>query len=132
VPTPVTDGKYFYVADDRGVMYCLDAKTGEKIWGPQRIKNGTYSSSPILADRRSYAVTSEDGLTTVLQAGPEFKVLAENSLMTTHRARRRSQMVRYSSRTAQNLYCIGEANCKIGAKDQLEDSQESTEDTKWF
>jgi len=45
VPTPVTDGKYFYVVDDRGIMWCLDAKTGQAIWGPQRIKPATYSSS---------------------------------------------------------------------------------------
>ena len=24
VPTPVTDGKYFYVVNDRGIMWCLD------------------------------------------------------------------------------------------------------------
>ena len=31
VPTPVTDGKYFYSVNDRGIMWCLDAKTGEEI-----------------------------------------------------------------------------------------------------
>ena len=34
VPTPVTDGKYFYVVNDRGIMWCLDAKTGAEIYGP--------------------------------------------------------------------------------------------------
>jgi outer membrane protein assembly factor BamB len=47
VPTPVTDGKYFYSVTDNGVMYCLDAKTGAEIYGRQRLKPGTYSSSPI-------------------------------------------------------------------------------------
>jgi outer membrane protein assembly factor BamB len=106
VPTPVTDGKYFYVADDRGVMHCLNAKTGEKIWGPQRIKSGTYSSSPILADGKLY-VTSEDGLTTVLQAGPEFKVLAENSLDDYTLSTPAISDGQIFIRTAQNLYCIG-------------------------
>jgi outer membrane protein assembly factor BamB len=45
VPTPVTDGKYFYVVNDRGIMWCLDAKTGREIYGQQRIKPGTYSAS---------------------------------------------------------------------------------------
>jgi outer membrane protein assembly factor BamB len=111
VPTPVTDGKYFYVADDRGVMHCLDAKTGEKIWGPQRIKNGTYSSSPILADGKLY-VTSEDGLTTVLQAGPEFKVLAENSLDDYTLSTPAISDGQIFMRTAQNLYCIGKRTAK--------------------
>jgi outer membrane protein assembly factor BamB len=79
VPTPVTDGTYFYIIRDNGTVFCLDAKTGKEIWGGQRIKPGAYSSSPVLADGKIYA-TSEDGVTTVLKAGPEFAVLAENSL----------------------------------------------------
>ncbi|HJY88118.1 MAG TPA: PQQ-binding-like beta-propeller repeat protein [Candidatus Acidoferrales bacterium] len=79
VPTPVTDGRYFYSVNDRGILWCLDAKTGEEIWGGQRIKSATYSSSPVLADGKIY-VTSEDGLTTVIKTGPKFEVLAENDL----------------------------------------------------
>ncbi len=79
VPTPATDGKYFYSVNDRGILWCLNAKTGETIWGPQRIKPAIYSSSPVLADGKLY-VTNEDGLTTVLRAGPQFEVLAENDM----------------------------------------------------
>ncbi len=79
VPTPVTDGKYFYVVNDKGIMWCLNAKTGETIYADKRIKTGAYSASPILADGKIYA-TSEDGVTTVVKAGPEFEILAENSL----------------------------------------------------
>ncbi len=77
VPTPVTDGKYFYIVRDNGTVYCLDAKTGAQIWGGQRIRPGTYSASPVLADGKIY-ITSEDGVTTVFAAGPQFEVLAEN------------------------------------------------------
>ena len=111
VPTPVTDGKYFYIVDDRGVMYCLDAKTGEKIWGPQRIKPATYSSSPILADGKLY-VTNEEGLTTVLKAGPEFKVLAENALDDYTLSTPAISDGQIFIRTAQNLYCIGKRTSK--------------------
>ncbi len=79
VPTPVSDGKYFYSADDRGIVYCLDAKTGQQIYGGERIKPGTYSASPVLADGKIY-LTNEEGLTTVLAAGPKFEILAENSI----------------------------------------------------
>ena len=79
VPTPVTDGKYFYVVNDRGIVWCLDAKTGQEIYGQQRIKTGTYSSSPVLADDKIY-ITNEEGLTSVIKAGPKFEVLAENPL----------------------------------------------------
>ena len=79
VPTPVTDGTYFYIINDSGIVWCLDAKTGEEIYGRQRIRRSTYSASPVLADGKIY-ITNEDGLTTVLKAGPEFEVLAENPL----------------------------------------------------
>ena len=60
-------------------MYCLDAKTGKSVYGPVRIKSGTYSASPILGDGKIY-ITSEEGLTTVVKAGPAFEVLAENAI----------------------------------------------------
>jgi outer membrane protein assembly factor BamB len=79
VPTPVTDGKYFYSVNDRGIVWCLDARTGQEIWGGQRIKSAIYSASPVLADGKLYVI-NEEGLTTVLRAGPTFEVLAENDL----------------------------------------------------
>ena len=79
VPTPVVDGTYFYSFDDRGVVYCLDAKTGKNVYGPVRIKPGTYSASPVLGDGKIY-ITSEEGLTTVVKAGPAFEVVAENAI----------------------------------------------------
>jgi outer membrane protein assembly factor BamB len=106
VPTPVTDGKYFYVVDDRGVAWCLDAKTGQAIWGPQRIKSGTYSSSPVLADGKIY-ITNEDGLTTVLRAGPKFEVMAENDLNDYCLSSPAISDGQIFIRTAQHLYCIG-------------------------
>lgn len=106
VPTPVTDGKYFYVVDDRGIMWCLDAKTGQAIWGPQRIKPATYSSSPVLADDKLY-VTNEEGLTTVLKAGPKFEVLAENNLNDYTLSSPAISDGQIFMRTAQYLYCIG-------------------------
>jgi outer membrane protein assembly factor BamB len=79
VPTPVSDGTYLYSINDRGIMYCLDLKTGRTVYGPQRLRPATYSGSPVLADGRIY-VTDEDGVTTVVQAGPKFGLLAENDL----------------------------------------------------
>ncbi len=79
VPTPVTDGSYLYVVNDRGIMWCLDAKTGKEIYGRQRLRSGTYSGSPVLADGRIY-VTSEDGVTSVVKAGPAFQVIGENDM----------------------------------------------------
>ncbi|PYT29428.1 MAG: hypothetical protein DMG57_11665 [Acidobacteria bacterium] len=106
VPTPVTDGTYFYVVNDRGIVWCLDAKTGKEIWGSQRIKHGIYSASPVLADSRIY-VTNEDGLTTVLRAGPKFEVLAENDLEDYCLSSPSISEGQIFIRTAQYLYSIG-------------------------
>lgn len=106
VPTPVTDGKYFYVVDDRGIMWCLDAKTGQPIWGPQRLKPGTYSSSPVLADGKLY-ISNEDGLTSVVKAGTTFEILAENALNDYCLSSPAISEGQIFVRTAQHLYCIG-------------------------
>ncbi len=106
VPTPVTDGKYFYMVNDRGIMWCLDAKTGAEVYGQQRLKTGTYSSSPVLADDKIY-VTSEDGVTTVVKAGPKFEVLAENALNDYCLSSPAISNGQILIRTSQHLYCIG-------------------------
>jgi len=77
VPTPVTDGRHVYVINDRGIMFCLEARTGREIYGRQRLRPGTYSGSPVLADGRIY-ITNEDGVTSVVKAGPQFQLLSEN------------------------------------------------------
>jgi outer membrane protein assembly factor BamB len=79
VPTPVTDGTYLYVVNDRGIAYCLELKTGKLIYGPERLTPGTYSASPLLADGKIY-ITSEDGVASVYRAGPKFELLAENKM----------------------------------------------------
>ena len=79
VPTPVSDGTYLYVLRDNGVLYAHNPVTGEEVYGGKRLKPGTYSSSPVIADGRIY-YTNEDGVTTVIKQGPEFEILAENSL----------------------------------------------------
>jgi outer membrane protein assembly factor BamB len=106
VPTPVSDGKFFYSIDDRGVVWCLDAKKGETIWGPQRIQPATYSASPVLADGKIY-ITNEDGLTTVLKAGDKFEVIAQNDLKDYCLSSPAISDGQIFIRTTQYLYCIG-------------------------
>src|SRR6266446_4728154 len=106
VPTPVTDGTYFYTVNDRGIAWCLDAKTGKEIWGPQRIHKATYSASPVLADGKIY-ITDEDGVTSVFKAAPKFELVAENNLDDYTLSSIAISGGQLFIRTAQNLYCIG-------------------------
>ncbi|MBX3425151.1 MAG: PQQ-like beta-propeller repeat protein [Pirellulales bacterium] len=76
-PSPVLiDGRLLMVSDN-GVATCIDAATGEQIWR-KRIA-GNYSASPLVAAGRVYFCNRE-GTTTVLDGGPEFRVLAKNEL----------------------------------------------------
>jgi len=106
VPTPVTDGTYVYVINDRGIMWCLDARSGKEIYGRQRLRPSTYSASPVLADGKIY-VTNEDGLTSVVNAGPTFKVVAENDFDDYVLSSPAISDGQIFIRTAKYLYCVG-------------------------
>lgn len=109
VPTPVSDGKYFYMVADGGLITCIEAKTGKTIYGPQRISVGaTVDASPLLADGKLY-ITGENAVTVVLAAGPEFKPLASNDLDGTFTLSSIAVSGRQLFlRTSTHLYCIGQ------------------------
>lgn len=106
VPTPVTDGTYVYVINDRGIMFCLEAKTGKEIYGRQRLRPGTYSGSFVLADGKLY-ITNEDGVTSVIKAGPVFEVLAENEFDDYTLSSPAVSDGQLFFRTTKFLWCIG-------------------------
>jgi outer membrane protein assembly factor BamB len=106
VPTPATDGKYIFILNDRGILWCRDAKTGAEIWGNQRVRPGTYSASPVVAGGKVYVI-SEDGVTTVFEAGPEFRILAENDLADYTLSSPAVADGQIFLRTTRHLYCIG-------------------------
>ena len=76
-PSPIIVGDEFYMVNDGGIASCLDARTGMVIW--QQRLGGTYSASPVFADGRIYFL-AEQGVTTVIAPGKEFRRLATNPL----------------------------------------------------
>ena len=80
VPTPISDGTYLWmVTGDRSLFSCLDLKTGTPIYDRERLPSGTYSASPVLADGKIYLM-NEGCETVVIEAAPEFKIMATNKL----------------------------------------------------
>ena len=79
VPSPVSDGTYLYLVSETGIVYCLDVKTGEQVYGPVRLPSDFYSASPVLADGKIYVTGETTGVTTVFRAGPQFEILASNT-----------------------------------------------------
>jgi outer membrane protein assembly factor BamB len=109
VPTPISDGKFLYMVDDGGAVSCVNAQTGQSIWGPERTATGTVSASPVLADDKLYII-NENAVTTVLAAGPEFRSLATNELDGSYTLS--SPAVAGNQlfiRTGTHLYCIASA-----------------------
>src|SRR5262249_34846378 len=68
-----------YLCGESGILYCLDAKTGEEVYPPQPLHKAIYRASPVYADGKVY-ILSRDGVTTVIKAGRAFEKLTENKL----------------------------------------------------
>lgn len=75
--SPIVYRDCAYWVNRAGVVYCLDSATG-KVHYTQRIKQSIWAT-PLGVGERVYFF-GKDGLTTVLAAGPEYKLLAENQL----------------------------------------------------
>jgi outer membrane protein assembly factor BamB len=76
-PSPLLVGDELFIVNDGGIASCLDAKTGVTHW-VQRL-GGAFSASPVFADGRIYFL-SEEGTSTVLAPGKEFRKLAASTL----------------------------------------------------
>ena len=80
VPSPIFHRGVLYLVSDGGILTALDGKTGEVIYEGGRMPlPSRFFSSPVVAGERLY-LTSEDGDTHVIRPGPQFEVLATNSL----------------------------------------------------
>jgi outer membrane protein assembly factor BamB len=105
-PSVLLIGDLIFMANDSGIVTCLEAKTGEAVWKDRL--DGSYSASPIAAGNRVYFF-SEEGKTTVIEAGRAFKVLAQNFLDGTFMASPAVAGNALFLRTATHLYRIEEA-----------------------
>ena len=84
VPTPaIRDGRVM-ICGDKGLMSCLDLKTGQTLWEDSLPKNrNRYSSSPIIVDDH-VLLTREDGHSWCLawpgEKGDALKILGEGTV----------------------------------------------------
>jgi outer membrane protein assembly factor BamB len=80
VASPIVYGDYLYLISDSGLLTCLDVKTGEVRYDNGRPpKPARFMGSPVAFDGR-LLLTSSDGDTFVVKAGPTFELLHTNSL----------------------------------------------------
>ena len=80
VVSPILYEGLLYLVNDRGVITALDAMTGDMKYEGGRVPvPASFMGSPIAADGR-ILMTSEDGDTFVIKAGPQHEVIATNSI----------------------------------------------------
>ena len=107
-PSTIVYKDRLYVLYDMGTFACYDAKTGAEIYAKRRLpEGGAFTSSPWAYDDKIFCV-SEDGVTYVIQAGDEFKILRTNPLGEDDMCLATPAIAgdRLLIRTAGRLYCL--------------------------
>ena len=104
VPSMLYARPFLFLITEGGVAKCLRAATGEVIWR-ERL-DPKYSASPVWVEGRIYFL-SEKGTTTVIEAGPEFKIITKNELNEKCCASPAISQKQIFIRSEHNLFCIG-------------------------
>jgi glucose dehydrogenase len=112
VPSSIAYGDYFYLMTDRGIITCLEAATGKVVYEGGRIPvPATFTASPVAFDGK-ILMTSEDGDTYVVKAGPKHEIIATNSIGEPVYASPAISDGMIFIRGEKNLYCIRNAKGK--------------------
>lgn len=105
-PSQIVYGDYLYTLLDRGFLTCHNALTGEEVYGKRRFSpSGSFTASPFAYNGHLFCL-SEDGLTYVVKAGPEFEIVARNELDEFCIASPAIVGDKLLIRTASKLYCL--------------------------
>lgn len=107
VPSPILYGDYLYLTSDRGVLTCLDARTGAVQYEGGRVPVPASFTASLVAFDGKILMTSEDGDTFVIKAGPKHEVLGTNSVGEPVYASPAIADGNIFIRGERNLYCIG-------------------------
>ena len=109
VPSPLLYGDilYFLKSND-GILSAFDTKTGKAHYGPKRLQgvSGVYASIVAAADH--IYIAGRNGTVNVVQHGPEFTIVAENTLDDSFNASPAIVGSELYLRGGQYLYCIAE------------------------
>jgi outer membrane protein assembly factor BamB len=80
IPTPILYKGHLYTCNNNGILTCYRADTGEQVYQTRLGETAaSFASSPVAADGRIY-FPSETGEVFVLRAGPDYELLATNSM----------------------------------------------------
>ncbi len=104
--TPLIYKGYYYNLKGNGMLSCMNAKTGEVYYRENLRPMTGMSSSCVASDNKIYCI-SEKGDVFVVQAGPEFKLLAKNPLDDLHMSTPAITKGAMFFRTQHYIYAVG-------------------------
>jgi outer membrane protein assembly factor BamB len=106
VPSSIYYGDYLYLVSDRGILTCVEPETGKVVYEGGRVPvPATFTASPVACNGK-ILLTSEDGDTFVIKAGPKHEVLATNSVGEPVYASLAISDGMIFIRGEKNLYCV--------------------------
>lgn len=106
VASPILYQGFLYLTNDKGVLTCFDARTGELKYEGGRVPvPASFTASPVAFDGK-LLMTSEDGDTFVIKAGAQHEVLATNTVGEPVFASPAIAAGRIFIRGEKHLYCI--------------------------
>lgn len=106
--SPILYGDYLYLISDKGMLTCVDAKTGEVKYEGARVPvPASFMASPV-AFGDKLMITSDDGDTFIIKAGPKHEVIRTNSIGEPVFATPALANGRIYLRGENHLYCIAE------------------------
>ena len=73
-------GDYVYLSTDNGIITCLEAETGKVMYEGGRPPKPTHFMGSAVAYNGLVAMTSEDGDTFLLKAGPKHQIIGTNTV----------------------------------------------------
>jgi outer membrane protein assembly factor BamB len=73
-------GDYVYLSTDNGILTCLNASTGEVVYEGGRPPKPSRFVGSAVAYNGLIAMTSEDGETFLVKAGPTFEIVRVNTI----------------------------------------------------
>lgn len=108
VTSPAVFEDHLYWVNDRGMAYCVKAKTGERVYAERVGRGSGVYASVVIADGKIYVVTQKGGVF-VLAAQPKFTELAHNTLSddSTFNGSLAISQGQLFLRSDKRLYCIG-------------------------
>ena len=111
IPSPLLyDGLLYFNKSNQSIWTCLDSKTGEVLFGPERIGQlSNVYASPVGASGRVYMV-GRGGSTLVLKRSRQLQLIATNQLDERFDASPAMAGNQLFLRGAKSLYCIENAS----------------------